>query len=245
MPLGRCLGADQPVYGLQASGLEPGEPLAGSVEAMAACYVEAVRELRPHGPYRLLGWSFGGLVAYEMARQLSRAGERVDLLALLDTPLPQVFGGASPPSPEEVVAALANPVLGPPDAGEDRSGIRTLTDLIGTARARGLVSPDFGMAQAERMAAVVENCIRIGRAYRPPRSSVDLVYFRATVRDGAKPLPDALFDWTPLLDRPPLTIPVACTHLEMPAPRFTEIVARGLEPRLERHEELSDAATDP
>lgn len=245
VPLGRCLGADQPVYGLQASGLEPDEPLAGSVEAMAACYVEAVRELRPRGPYRLLGWSFGGLVAYEMAHQLSGAGERVDLLALLDTPLPRVFENAPALSPKEVVAALANQILGPPDAGEDRSGISTLADLIGTARTRGLVSPDFGPAQAERMAAVVENCIRIGRAYRPPRSSVDLVYFRATVRDGAKPLPDTLFDWTPLLDRPPLTIAVACTHLEMPAVRFAEVVARGLEPRLERQEELSNATPDP
>ncbi|HEV7369720.1 amino acid adenylation domain-containing protein [Arenibaculum sp.] len=239
VPLSRCLGTDQPMYGLQASGLEPDEPLAESVETMAACYVEAVRELRPRGPYRLLGWSFGGLVAYEMAHQLDRAGERVELLALLDTPLPRIFRDAPGLSPAEVVAALANQILGPPEPGDDRSGISTLTGLVETARARGLVSPDFTLAQAERMASVVENCIRIGRAYRPPRSSVDLVFFRATAQEGERRVPDALFDWSPLLAHAPLTIPVACTHLEMPAARFAEVVARGLQPRLERDEEYS------
>jgi thioesterase domain-containing protein len=55
---------------------------------MATRYVEALREVRPHGPYRLGGWSSGGVVAFEMARQLERAGETVERVALLDTPSP-------------------------------------------------------------------------------------------------------------------------------------------------------------
>jgi amino acid adenylation domain-containing protein len=79
------LAPDQPVYGLQPRGLEDGaEPIA-DLEEMAAYYVQAIRRFRPRGPYRLGGWSFGGVVAWEMARQLHAAGEAVDLLAMLDT----------------------------------------------------------------------------------------------------------------------------------------------------------------
>ncbi|MGX2997525.1 amino acid adenylation domain-containing protein [Streptomyces sp. JNUCC 64] len=79
-----ALGTDRPVYGLQARGLDGSQVLPGSIAEMAADYVARIREVRPHGPYHLLGWSFGGLVAHEMAVQLQRAGERVGLLAVLD-----------------------------------------------------------------------------------------------------------------------------------------------------------------
>ncbi len=59
-----------------------------SIEEMAARYVAAIREKRPKGPYLLGGWSFGGFVAFEMAQQLTRAGESVPLLAMLDTRSP-------------------------------------------------------------------------------------------------------------------------------------------------------------
>jgi len=79
------LGAEQPFYGLQAPALagQPAEYL--TVEQMAELYVRAIREVQPTGPYHLLGLSFGGLIALEMAQQLARAGERVALLGLLDS----------------------------------------------------------------------------------------------------------------------------------------------------------------
>jgi thioesterase domain-containing protein len=71
---------------------------------MAAYYVDAIRRFRPRGPYRLGGWSFGGVVAWEMARQLRAAGEAVDLLALLDTsPLTDETIAADPRDPAEVM----------------------------------------------------------------------------------------------------------------------------------------------
>ncbi|HEV2736909.1 MAG TPA: amino acid adenylation domain-containing protein, partial [Longimicrobiaceae bacterium] len=76
---------DRPFYGLQARGLAPGETPAGSVEEMAARYVEAVRSVQPRGPYLLGGWSVGGTVAWEMAQRLRAAGEEVALLALIDS----------------------------------------------------------------------------------------------------------------------------------------------------------------
>jgi aspartate racemase len=84
-PLSRYLGSDQPMYGLQARGLDQCTPPHTQVEAMAADYIREMRTLQPHGPYQILGQSFGGLVAFEMARQLQAQGEQVALLGLLDT----------------------------------------------------------------------------------------------------------------------------------------------------------------
>jgi amino acid adenylation domain-containing protein len=86
------LGKEQPFYGLQSQGLD-GSPLARtSVEEIAAYYLEEIRNVQPHGPYLLGGYSFGGLVSYEIARELRAAGEDVALLILFDTSNP-----ANPP----------------------------------------------------------------------------------------------------------------------------------------------------
>ena len=86
--LAQHFGSDQPFYGLQARGLYGEcEPLT-QVEAMASCYVAAVREVQPEGPYHLGGQSAGAIIAFEMARQLVEQGEEVGLLALIDNPAP-------------------------------------------------------------------------------------------------------------------------------------------------------------
>jgi thioesterase domain-containing protein/acyl carrier protein len=86
--LARRLGTDQPFYGLQAPPLAEVGGQSHSIEAMAAHYVEAVRSVRPEGPYFLGGWSFGGVAAFEMAQQLRAQGHEVRLLAMLDTGSP-------------------------------------------------------------------------------------------------------------------------------------------------------------
>ena len=83
--LARHLGTDRPFYGLQARGVEGYEEPNTQIEVMATQYIEAMRAVQPEGPYLLGGWSFGGIVAFEMAQQLSRQGQSVPLLALLDS----------------------------------------------------------------------------------------------------------------------------------------------------------------
>ncbi|MFH9425812.1 amino acid adenylation domain-containing protein [Streptomyces sp. NPDC017529] len=75
---------DRPVYGVQARGLAGPEPLPRSVEEMAADYADRIRSVRPSGPYHLLGWSVGGLLAQALATRLEELGETVALLAVLD-----------------------------------------------------------------------------------------------------------------------------------------------------------------
>ncbi len=83
--LARCLGEDQPFYGLQAEGLDGGPIRHTSIEAIARYYLQEIRRVQAHGPYFLGGYCTGGLVALEMAQQLRSAGEDVALLALFDT----------------------------------------------------------------------------------------------------------------------------------------------------------------
>lgn len=79
------LGPDQPVYGLQAVGLDGKEPPLDRVEEMASRYVKEIRACQPSGPYYLGGACTGGIVAYEIAQQLLALGEEVGLLAMFDT----------------------------------------------------------------------------------------------------------------------------------------------------------------
>jgi acyl transferase domain-containing protein/thioesterase domain-containing protein len=86
--LARLIGVDRPFYGLQARGLYGDQaPHSTLVEAASDCIAE-LRQVQPHGPYLLGGFSGGGITAYEIARQLEAAGEKVSLLVLLDTPIP-------------------------------------------------------------------------------------------------------------------------------------------------------------
>ncbi|WSK66989.1 amino acid adenylation domain-containing protein [Streptomyces sp. NBC_01276] len=85
VPFARHLPADQPLYALQACGADPGTTPLGTVEELADSYIAALRTVQPHGPYSVGGWSYGGFVAFEIARRLREAGEEVAHLVLLDT----------------------------------------------------------------------------------------------------------------------------------------------------------------
>ena len=81
----RHLGDDQPFYALQPQGLDGTRECLTSVPEMAVRYIQEIKKVQPEGPYRIGGYSFGGLVAYEMAQMLEAQGEQVALLALFDS----------------------------------------------------------------------------------------------------------------------------------------------------------------
>ncbi|PHQ52016.1 hypothetical protein BLA24_10110 [Streptomyces cinnamoneus] len=100
----RHLDHDRPVYGLQARGLSDETAAPRSVEEMAEDYLTLVRSVQPHGPYSLLGWSFGGVVAHHLAVRLQEEGEDVAALVLMDG-YPSVPTG----SPTEADASPGDP----------------------------------------------------------------------------------------------------------------------------------------
>jgi amino acid adenylation domain-containing protein len=88
--LANALGRERPFYGLQSPVPKPGTDSWMNIEQLAALYNKEIRQLQSTGPYLLGGWSMGGLVAFEMAKQLSEQGETIGLLAMLDTHLPAI-----------------------------------------------------------------------------------------------------------------------------------------------------------
>lgn len=84
--LARHLGPDQPVFALQPPGLDGEQPYLTRLEDLAAHHVREIRAKQKNGPYHLAGYSFGGAVVFEMARQLDAQGEEAALVALLDAP---------------------------------------------------------------------------------------------------------------------------------------------------------------
>ena len=74
-----------PIQGMQSKGIDGTEEPFDRIEDMAKFHLDAIRQVQPHGPYLLAGYSLGGLVTFEMARQLTAAGEKVALLAMLDS----------------------------------------------------------------------------------------------------------------------------------------------------------------
>ncbi|HEY9807298.1 MAG TPA: thioesterase domain-containing protein, partial [Candidatus Obscuribacterales bacterium] len=144
--LARQLGTDQPFYGLQPLGLEGQHPPLTTIEEMASYYIQAIQAVQPRGPYRLGGWSFGGLVAFEMAQQLQQAGHEVTLLALLDTlaPIP-----SNQPSLGESLRFLITTVLRSlPSFGRDYFYL--ITSLVATTGiGRSLLKPLLALAKTD------------------------------------------------------------------------------------------------
>jgi acetoacetyl-CoA synthetase len=94
-PLARHIHTGHPIYGIQAKGVDGLEEPFERVESMATFYLDALKQVQPRGPYILVGYSFGGLLALEMAQRLFDGGEKIALLVLMDTyPHPRYF----PPS---------------------------------------------------------------------------------------------------------------------------------------------------
>jgi len=85
------LGSEQPLYGFKPKGLAMGERIHSSVEIMATRYLSSMKRIQPRGPYWIGGECVGGIVAYEMARQLAAEGEPVANLILMDTPRPTLW----------------------------------------------------------------------------------------------------------------------------------------------------------
>lgn len=90
--LAKHIRTGHPIYGIQAKGVDGMEKPIDSIENMAEFYLDALNRLQPRGPYILIGYSFGGLVALEMAQRLTRDSKKVALLVLVDTyPHPRYF----------------------------------------------------------------------------------------------------------------------------------------------------------
>ena len=166
----------RPLYGLQSRALGQAGYRAESIREMAEDYVAELRKVQPSGPYHLLGWSLGGLVAFEAARVLDGMGEEVGLLCLLDSFHSQDLATAE----REVIPELLQSIgIDESVVGDPRDP--DLAAIAAELRARG---DAFSTLEEEQLLAVYstyENGLRIVDGYVPEGPvPVDLVFFRAT-----------------------------------------------------------------
>jgi thioesterase domain-containing protein len=124
--LARLVGRDRPFVAIQAAGLDAGDsPMTGIVQ-MAARYLEEVRALRPSGPYHLGGWSMGGVIAVEIARQIREEGGEVAALVLIDSHAPGP--GIVPAHEADVRAAFERELARGAEAGAGSTGAGSLDE---------------------------------------------------------------------------------------------------------------------
>jgi amino acid adenylation domain-containing protein len=201
------LAPEQPVYALQPRGVDGGEAPLADLAEMAAHYVDAVRAFRPEGPYRLGGWSFGGVVAWEMARQLAAAGAEPELLALVDTaPLGAEGDSADRRDPAEVVWHTVAGVAGWAAASRvDVGRLRGMEPREAVLEmVRGMDAPHLlGESRVDEVLALIAVRAANARAqegYRTGRYPGRLTYFRTVGSDHADAHAPGLAFWSALAD---------------------------------------------
>jgi amino acid adenylation domain-containing protein len=155
-PLAKHLGLDQPFYGFEAPGIHGDREPFNNFENMAAHYIQLMEEVQPHGPYLLGGWSLGGVVALEMAQQLERQGEKVDLLAVFDARLnesPKKLDGPDRNGnqtdyAELLVGAFSMDIPITVEQLREFDAERQLLFTIEMLKKVSIIPPDFGLEQA-------------------------------------------------------------------------------------------------
>jgi thioesterase domain-containing protein len=228
--LARMLDPGLPIYGVRARGLEPGEVHAGTIEALASVYLEAVRTRQPSGPYRLAGHSFGGVVVYEMAQQLLARREQVEHLVLMDSPGPGQMP-VSLGSPEEIQEYFR------------RMAPELFRDLfLRSAEREG--SLETLLPRSEVFLRVFQENAAAMFAYAPRPYAGRLVFFHAQERDATNP-PHPELAWIPLASEGVEVHVVAGNHVTMLAEPHVRGLAKKLRAALEERGEYPGPLPTP
>jgi len=173
-----------------------------TLEEMAADYLAFIREIQPNGPYNLLGWSFGGLVAHSIATHLQGAGQEVALLALLDS-YPDgrhnlLHGSGEEFDKETLLAPEAN----------------YLQSLLDALRPERNHSSTFAQPHLDAIADVYANNIQLARSFLPQRFHGDVLLFVATDTEAKPPIET----WRPFVRGEINCHTIHCTHNDMMEP---------------------------
>ncbi|MEW1775128.1 amino acid adenylation domain-containing protein [Streptomyces sp. NPDC086777] len=217
-----------PLYGVQAHGLRRPDEMPATIEEMASDYIERIEKVQPEGPYHLLGWSLGGMVAYEMAVQWRARGARIGMLALLDCypGMPDHFrvndatmlrSLLDPENPEAV------PEEGSAELGRALEIVKNDTGALASLTEPQIVALLKTMAHNRK----------IVRAYEPTWFDGDVLFFLAT-RNRVEDAPTAEV-WREHVGGALVSHPIDATHIAMadpePLAEIGRIVARDLEER--------------
>ena len=193
-PLAQRLRPGFPIYGLQSPNLDPHAATLDRIEEMAEHYLRELRAVDPDGPYRLGGWSMGGVVAFEIARRLESEGREVEILALVDTHLAHGelqddeltllwrFGrdlGLAPKVPEDVLEAL-----------REMYPRERLAAVLRQAHEAEVLAPEIDLTRFEHLFAVFKLHTRAMYDYSPDSYSGRIVLIRPETEAAQAPSSD-------------------------------------------------------
>jgi len=225
--------ARYPLYGLQARGLRRPEPLPATMEEMAQDYADQIRTVQPAGPYHLFGWSLGGNIAFAIAEELERRGERVGLLVILDSSVAEADINAIPPNNEPwfiynlILAQFGYvPALAPDDPDPDAR----MLELV--RRRPGLGLNDWPEARVHALQRVIRNNIIVACTHRPGRVHCPMLFFSAT--QNPPELPKKIETWQQFIDGPIEAIELDCDHRLMLLPEPAARIGAALSAQLAR-----------
>jgi thioesterase domain-containing protein/acyl carrier protein len=228
--LAHHLGSEQPVYGLQAQGLNGETAPLSRVEDMATHYLEALRLRQPEGPYFIGGSSFGGMVAFEMAQQFHALGQQVALLAMIDTPglgqMPAKFSDEA----EEILAYLleGTQVFGSTDEVlrllERNEQLRYFVKQMKMADWR---LPEFDMTQLRHFIHLFKANSQAMFSYRPKVYPGKIIFCRAQERDSVTP-EHPEYGWIELAVKGIEIYEVPGNHITMNYPPHVQLLAERL-----------------
>ncbi|MGH8106322.1 MAG: thioesterase domain-containing protein, partial [Arenimonas sp.] len=179
-----------PIYGLQSRGLRGDGPLPESIEEIASDYLAKMRHIQPRGPYRMLGWSLGGLIAHAITAEMQEQGQHVEFLAMMDSyPFVIEYDKAGGNARHEVKAVLRflgfhEQATGNPPATMDELAdyLCREYDVFSIPLVREIIKNDRQLI--ERVSAVTRNNLWLARRYVPRRIDTDVVFFDAKVKES-------------------------------------------------------------
>jgi thioesterase domain-containing protein len=186
--LARAIDPDRAMYAFESRGLDGREPPHTSVEDMASHYVELARSVVPNGPYLLAGASLGGVIAYEMARQLAGHGDAVPLCALLDAPGPSYYPEISADDAMILAFYVGRLVAIGPEQLRGMSPGAQLETVLAQARHTNTELPFSDVAAGHQLLALWKNNLNAMIRYAaPPWPDGEVQYFAAAESDERLP----------------------------------------------------------
>ncbi|MFF6813404.1 AMP-binding protein [Streptomyces sp. NPDC012403] len=236
---------DRPFHALRARGFNEGEKPFATFEEMVDSYVEAVRARQPHGPYALAGYSYGGAVAFEMAKVLREQGERVDFVGSINLPPHIKYRMAELDFAETAVnLAFFLSLIDRTQAAELPGRLRDLPEEQQVERLVELAPPDriaeldLDIDKFANWAALANAITDLGRSYRPTGTVPSMSVFYADPLRGTKTdwLENELRRWDEHTTGPNRYIEVPGEHYTLMGPQhvasFQAILRRELDHRL-------------
>jgi len=213
--LSQACGETQPFYGIESVGLDTVTPVLKSVQEMAVINIEAMKTIQAKGPYRILGYSNGGIVAYEMVRQLLEHGDKVAALYMLDSVSPLVQGPNELSETIDVFKQLVHTLGGQLELSLEQLEAVEVSQrgefLYDILLANGMALPKAQFLATYRVSQASEQACR---SYKPGKldKALDVTLFNAV--DGYTNLP-LDYGWDQLLVKPMSIEKINATHFTL------------------------------